>query len=189
MIDTIGIVHGRFQMLHNGHMEYLLAGKAKCKYLLIGITNPDTFTTKYCEANPHRSTCISNPLTYYERFEMIIGSMLEAGVSRSEFDVVPFPINYPERLSNYIPQNAKHYMTIYDQWSLEKLSILRELGGDVEILWERTNDQKITSGSEIREHIQNDQSWEHLVPSYVYRYIIGNGLEERIKQLYLEEDK
>lgn len=26
-MDKVGVIHGRFQMLHNGHMEYLLAGK------------------------------------------------------------------------------------------------------------------------------------------------------------------
>ncbi len=33
-MDKIGVIHGRFQMLHIGHMEYLLAGKERCNYLL-----------------------------------------------------------------------------------------------------------------------------------------------------------
>ena len=34
-----GVIHGRFQGLHNGHMEYLLTAKKRCDFLVIGITN------------------------------------------------------------------------------------------------------------------------------------------------------
>jgi len=37
-----GVVHGRFQVLHNDHVKYLLAGKARCRHLVVGITNPDS---------------------------------------------------------------------------------------------------------------------------------------------------
>ena len=35
-----GMAHGRFQVLHLKHMEYLLAAKMRCKKLYIGITYP-----------------------------------------------------------------------------------------------------------------------------------------------------
>ncbi|MFW9878404.1 MAG: nicotinate-nucleotide adenylyltransferase, partial [Candidatus Thorarchaeota archaeon] len=28
----IGVIHGRFQVLHNDHIKYLMAGKRLCKY-------------------------------------------------------------------------------------------------------------------------------------------------------------
>lgn len=54
-MDKIGVIHGRFQVLHNDHMKYLLAGKSLCKYLVIGISNPEVELTKYTNSNPHRS--------------------------------------------------------------------------------------------------------------------------------------
>ncbi len=123
-----GVIHGRFQMLHKGHIEYLLAGLERCRYLLIGVSNPDPATTRFTSANPHRSLPLSNPLTYFERFQMIQGALLEAGVAREHFDVVPFPINCPQLLFNYVPLDAKYYMTIYDDWSLEKKATLESLG-------------------------------------------------------------
>ena len=36
--DTLGVVMGRFQGLHLGHMEYLLAGAQRCEHLLVGVT-------------------------------------------------------------------------------------------------------------------------------------------------------
>ena len=71
-------------MLHLGHMEYLLEAKKLCKHLVIGISNPDPGVIKFDEACPHRSLDTANPLTYYERLEMIVGAMTEAGVDRSE---------------------------------------------------------------------------------------------------------
>ncbi len=183
-MDKIGVIHGRFQMLHIGHMEYLLAGKKRCEYLIIGIANPDPSLTKYNEANPHRSTSLANPLSFYERFQIIKGSLLEAGIKREEFDIVPFPINYPEMLFNYAPLDAKYYMTIYDEWSREKYNMLRNLGCDIEIMWERTNAEKITSGSEVRELISKGEEWKHLVPNFTYEYISSNKIDLRIKKLY-----
>lgn len=182
-MDKIGVIHGRFQMLHIGHMEYLLAGKERCNYLLIGIANPDISLTKHSDANPHRSTSLANPLTYYERFQMISQAMLEANIRRSEFDIVPFPINYPELLFNYVPLNAKYYMTIYDDWSREKQSSLEKLGCDIEIMWTRINAEKVTSGTEVRNLIICNKPWKHLVPTSVFKYITEHGIDERIRRM------
>ena len=45
MIET-GVIHGRFQVLHLKHMEYILAAKMRCRKLYIGITNPDSMHTR-----------------------------------------------------------------------------------------------------------------------------------------------
>lgn len=182
-MDSIGVIHGRFQMLHKGHMEYLLAGKQRCRHLVIGIANPDVQMTKYNETSPHRSARKANPLTYYERFQMLQGSLVEYGVSPEEFDIVPFPINYPELLFNYVPQNARFYITIYDAWGIEKKKLLEEIGCSVEVMWRRGNETRITSGTEVRERIASGQPWKHLVPEFVYNYILVNGIDARIRNL------
>jgi len=188
-LDKVGVIHGRFQILHVGHMEYLLAGKSRCDYLLIGITNPDLAMIKHTDSNPHRSKMSSNPFTFYERFQMTKGAMLEAGVRINEFDIVPFPINHPDHLFNYVPKCAKYYMTIYDQWGIEKYELLKKLSCDTNVMWRKTNDEKVTSGSQIRRLIIDGKSWESLVPKFVYNYIIDNGLDKRIVELNLREEK
>ncbi|TGY91157.1 nicotinate-nucleotide adenylyltransferase [Petralouisia muris] len=189
MKDKTGVIHGRFQMLHKGHMEYLLAGKERCQHLIIGICNPDPILTKYSDANPHRSLPLSNPLTYFERYQMIQGSLLENNISMEEFDIVPFPINYPELLSNYAPKDAKYYMTIYDQWSMDKKAALEEYGYHVEVMWQRTNEQKFTSGTEVRRRMVAGESWHHLVTDFVYRYVKEHKIDIRIRQIAAEEGK
>ena len=144
MKAPVGVIHGRFQMLHKGHMEYLLAGKERCEHLIIGISNPDVSVIRYSEANPHRSDARANPLTYLERLQMIRGAMLEYGVKDEEFDIVPFPINCPELLDSYVPRDAVFFMTLYDQWSLDKKAELERLGYKIEVMWERNDSDKFT---------------------------------------------
>ncbi len=189
-MDKVGVIHGRFQLLHNDHMKYLLAGKQRCEHLIIGICNPEIELTRYTDANPHRSKKSSNPLTYFERMECIKYSMIEAGVRQEEFDIVPFPINFPERIFNYAPRNAKYYMTIYDEWGEEKLKSLKEdLGLEVDVLWRVTLKEKGISASDIRKCIQEGKEWKQFVPNFVYNYIIENNLDKRIKNLLDEEFK
>ncbi len=190
MKDKLGVIHGRFQLLHNDHMKYLLAGKERCEHLVIGICNPEIDLTKYTQANPHRSKQSSNPLTYFERMECIKYSLLEAGVKQEEFDIVPFPINFPEKIFNYAPQNAKYYMTIYDEWGEEKLKSLKEnLKLDVEILWRVTLNEKGISASDVRKCMQEGKEWKQYVPHFVYQYITENNLDTRIKNLLDSEVK
>ena len=188
-MDKVGVIHGRFQLLHNDHMKYLLAGKERCEHLIIGICNPEVDLTKYTDANPHRSKKSSNPLTYFERMECIKYSMIEAGVKQEEFDIVPFPINFPDKIFNYAPLDAKYYMTIYDEWGEEKLkSLQNDLKLDVEVLWRVTLENKGISASDVRKCIQEGKEWKQFVPKFVYHYIKENGLDQRIKS-FLDEEK
>ena len=190
MKDKLGVIHGRFQLLHNDHMKYLLAGKERCEHLIIGICNPEQDLTKYTSNNPHRSKKSSNALTYFERMECIKYSLIEAGVNQAEFDIVPFPINFPEKIFNYAPLNAKYYMTIYDKWGEEKLKMLQEdLKLDVEVLWRVSLENKGISASDIRKNIQEGKEWKQYVPNFVYNYMVENQLDKRIKALLDEEEK
>ena len=71
---------GVFKLLHNDHLEYILAAKARCKRLVVGITNPDPTLTREDAADRNRSSRTANPLSYYERMLMTEAALLEAGV-------------------------------------------------------------------------------------------------------------
>ena len=94
----MGVIHGRFQVLHHDHLKYLTAGKARCRHLVVGITNPDPTLTRDDPADPQRSQPAANPLSYFERYVMIQAALLDAGLGSSDFSVVPFPINLPGEL-------------------------------------------------------------------------------------------
>lgn len=181
--DKIGVIHGRFQGFHNGHLEYLLAGKSRCEHLVIGITNflRTAKSERINSLDNHRLTAQANPFTYFERMEMIRLALLENNVKESEFSIVPFSIEQPELIFNFTPKNAVYYMTIYDDWGREKLRILKELDLKVEVMWERTESQKPVSGTLVRERIRSGGNWEQFVPASVARYIKTHDLEKVIK--------
>ena len=121
--------------------------------------------------------------------ECIKFSLIEAGILQEEFDIVPFPINFPEKIFNYAPENAKYYMTIYDEWGEEKLKLLKDnLKLDVEVLWRVPLEEKGISALDVRKKIQDGEEWKQYVPDFVYQYIIENKLDERIKKLLDEEN-
>jgi len=179
----VGTIHGRFQILHNDHMKFLIAGKKFCKHLIVGITNPDPSLTKDHDSNPHRSQPIANPLTYYERYVMIKESLLEKGMAFSEFSIVPFPINVPELLKYYVPMDVVFFLSIYDDWGRQKKKYLESLGLKVHVLWEVPLEEKGLSGSDIRESMIKGEQWEHLLPSMVTKFVKKWNIINRIKLL------
>ena len=182
-----GVIHGRFQVLHLKHMEYLLAAKMKCQRLYIGISNPDASFIEETEIDLHRSKASANPFTYIERYEMIHDAMLEFGVPRSEFEIIPFPINMPELILQYAPKDATYFMSISDAWGEEKLKILESLDVKVDVMWRKPTEEKGTSSSEVRELMVKSKEWEALVPKSVYNYIMDHKLDRRIRKIVKEE--
>lgn len=182
MVET-GAVQGRFQGLHMGHMEFLLEAKKRCRFLIIGITNYDIHSGYISDrAQMNRFRTDANPFTFYERMMMITESMAEAGIAREEFTVVPFPIEMPEKISNFVPQDVVFFQTIYDEWGRKKADALRELGYQVEIMWERSDEQRFSSGTQVRERMAQGGEWKPLMPKAAARYIEQHHLTERVKK-------
>ena len=181
-----GVIHGRFQILHLDHMKYLLAGKALCRHLIVGITNPDPVLTKADPADPARSSAAANPLTYYERTVLLRSALVEGGIPLSEFIIVPFPVNRPELYQYYLPLDAVFFLSIYDDWGIRKKELFRKSGLAIHVLREVPAEQKGLSATTIREAIVNDQPWEHWVPVCVAEQIKTWNIPARLKKIMHE---
>lgn len=179
----LGVIHGRFQVLHNDHIKYLMAGKELSKHLVVGITNPDPSLTRESDANPHRSTSIANPLTYYERFLMIQAALLEQGLSLTEFSIVPLPINVPDLIKYYVPLDAIFFLTIYDEWGRQKRKYFKDLGLKIHVLWEVPLDKKGLSSSDIRDSMIRGGDWEQFLPSSVTKLMKEWDIVQRLKDI------
>lgn len=180
-MDHIGAVCGRFQIFHHDHLHYALAAKERCDHLIVGITSPDASLSPAEAVDPHRGTTAANPCTYYERMKMVEAALLEAGLKREEFDIVPFPIGRPELLRFYIPDGITIYTTILDAWGHTKTDRLKDFGYRVEVLWERTD--KVISSTMIRRRIISGEDWSEFVPNATHRFILDHGIDHRIKML------
>jgi nicotinamide mononucleotide adenylyltransferase len=180
--NETGVIHGRFQILHNDHVKYLLAGKQLCGHLVVGITNPDPTLTQKEREDFHRDHPLSNPLTYYERY-ILVNEVLQAnGITPNEFSVVPFPISMPELYKYYVPMNGLFFLTIYDDWGRKKLSIFKSLGLKTHVLWEVPPSKKGISAAEIRRLMADGKPWEHMVPSRVSYLLKKWDIPCRIKE-------
>jgi nicotinamide mononucleotide adenylyltransferase len=175
------VVHGRFQLFHLDHLKYVLAAKERCRHLVVGITNPDPTLTKFDVSDPHRSSEVDNPLTFYERHVMIRETLLEVGLDFREFSLVPLPINFPELYRYYVPLDATFYLTIYDEWGERKLAMFASLGLQVDILWRKPKSEKGLTATALRQLMGSDMPWEHLVPPAVARLVKDMGLGERLR--------
>jgi nicotinamide mononucleotide adenylyltransferase len=178
-----GIIHGRFQILHNDHVKYLLAGKQFCRHLVVGITNPDPLLTKKEREAPQRDNPSSNPLTYYERYILVNAVMQAEGIKSDAFSVVPFPVNMPEFYKYYVPMNGLFFLTIYDDWGRKKLSIFKSLGLKTHVLWEVPPEKKGISAAEIRRLMVEGKPWEHMVPPPVANLLKKWDIPCRIKKM------
>jgi len=179
-MHKIGVIHGRFQLLHNDHLKYLLAGKERCEHLVVGITNPDPTLTRPDPADPARSRGETNPFTYFERYCMVRDALADEGL-RDEISIVPFPINFPELYHYYLPMQATFFLTIYDEWGEKKLQLFNAMGLATEILWRRPLGQKGLSATAIRHKILSGEPWEDLVPPAVAR-LIKNAVKRQRPQ-------
>lgn len=181
-MEKTGVIHGRFQVIHYDHMQYLSAGRAHCRHLVIGITNPDPQTTRHDQADPQRSQPQSNPLSYYERYRIVRAACMEQAWGPETFSIVPFPINEPELYRYYVPMDALFLMTIYDDWGERKLQLFKSLGLRTHVLWRKPRSEKGMTSIEIRQRIAAGEHWDHLVPRAAAQLMREMGLTEKIKK-------
>jgi nicotinamide-nucleotide adenylyltransferase len=164
-----GMIHGRFQPFHNGHLEYLRGAADRSDELWIGITNPDPARIKPEASDPLRHLPESNPFSYAERLLMVKAAAADLGLDPASVHVIPFPVNEPELWPAYVPRGITQYLRLFSAWGGTKLDRLREAGYEVVILDEGA--EKEISGADVRAALREAGDWESLVPPGVARVL------------------
>ncbi len=183
----VGSIHGRFQPFHNEHVDYALAALKSCDFLWIGITQYDIEELKKCKDSPNRGVLSSNPLTYLERINIIKDALLDANIDRAKFDFIPFPIDEPEKLYQFVDINTVCFTTIRESWNRSKVERLSQAGYKVEVLWENLEDKEVSS-TLIRESLLNGNGlWKKMVQPSSQRHINSLDLAKRLQE-YLQHE-
>ncbi|HEX7255632.1 MAG TPA: adenylyltransferase/cytidyltransferase family protein [Gaiellaceae bacterium] len=164
-----GMIHGRFQPFHNGHLEYLRGAAERSDELFVGITNPDPSRIRPESSDPLRHLPESNPWSYAERLLMVKAAAVDLGLDLARFHVIPFPVNEPELWPAYVPEGVTQYIRLFSKWGGTKVERMREAGYDVVVLDEGAD--KEISGESVREALRAGVEWESLVPPGVARVI------------------
>lgn len=161
-----GMIHGRFQPFHLGHLEYLRGAAERSDEVWVGITNPDPTRIKEEPTDPLRHLPESNPFTYAERLLMVSETARDEGI---DVHVIPFPVNEPELWDAYVPHDAVQFIRHFSDWGGTKIERLRAAGYEVVILDQGA--EKELSGADVRAALRNGVDWRGLVPSGVARVI------------------
>jgi nicotinamide mononucleotide adenylyltransferase len=175
-----GSAHGRFQPFHNEHLAYVLAAHGRCKFLWIGITKYD-LDTEVSPLGRDREKPENNPLTYFERTSIISEALQDNGISRGTFAFIPFPIEHPQKLKQFLSTSVVCFTTICESWNEEKIEVLKAEGYPVTVLWK--HDKKVT-GQAVREQlIRGEQGWKEMVPQATVRAMERLKISDRLRQL------
>jgi nicotinamide-nucleotide adenylyltransferase len=170
-VSSRGMIHGRFQPFHNGHLEYLKGAAARSDELFVGITNPDPRRIKPENADPLRHLPESNPYSYVERLLMVKAAALDAELELDRVHVIPFPVNEPELWQAYVPADVTQFIRLFSDWGGTKLDRLREAGYEVVVLDEGS--EKEISGADVRAALREGGEWEAMVPPGVAGVLRG----------------
>jgi nicotinamide-nucleotide adenylyltransferase len=180
--DEYGVVHGRFQPLHNGHVHYILEGLKLCDRLIIAVTNADPTLIKPEESDIKRGLPSYNPFTFFERYMMIEKTLIEEQyIKPSRFMVTTLPIHDEDLWKYYLPPSAVLYVNVTSEWDSVKLERMQKSNFKVK----KIGDQRFEgiNGTQIRQKMIKEGNWSNLVPKSVESIINSIAGVERLKRL------
>ena len=165
-----GIVHGRFQPLHNGHIQYILKALESTEHLTIGICTPKICTQEEADETGYPCTAELNPFTHDDRVHMISRTLESEGVEKERYSIIPFPSDY-KNIQSIVRSGTVFFISHSGNLDSRKKEFLENLGYKTEIVLS-VEGTRVESGQKIRALIVNkDDSWKELVPEPVKNHI------------------
>lgn len=158
---ALGCVTGRFQPVHDQHLELFEIALADCAHLVVAVTNPDTGARHEEAASPHRHTDAANPFSYFERVRLLEAALQERGFA-GRTTIVPFDLTRSALWPQYVPRTARHYVRAYGDWERQKATWLERAGYAVTLL-DGDPSSRLSAG-DIRAGMRTGR-WRRLVPA------------------------
>lgn len=164
-----GLICGRFQPLHLGHVSLIQKAIQECTHLTIAI------------GSAQDNIDYRNPYTYPERYSMLKNVFLE-NILNNSVSIIPISdINNPPKWARYVLGNvlinsySNDKVDIYYSGSEHDASLFRDYGITIKI-----SDRSISgfkSATEIRDLIsKNDVSWKKYTPEANWDLISRLGI-------------
>lgn len=169
---SCGLMIGRFQPFHNGHLKLAHQILKECEELIIAVGSSQFNYT------------FSNPFTAGERIYFIHDSLVESKIDLRRVYVVPI-LNlennaiWVQHLKSMLPKFDSIYSG--NKFVLELLSHTSDNFSVRTPIFYNEND---CNGTNIRMNIVMDKEWKNFVPNAVYRIISDLDGIQRIKVLF-----
>ena len=162
-----GLMIGRFQPFHLGHLEALQFALTKVDKLWMGLGSSNKPTEK------------NNPFSAEERKEMILSSIDDSIKEKISIYFIPDldnHIKWIEKIDTIVPK----FDIVFSNDELTKHLYSKR---DVQVIAIPFLKRDVLSGTHIRELIISDQKWYDLVPEGTKNFLINTSAKERLKNL------
>ncbi|MGN0176526.1 MAG: nicotinamide-nucleotide adenylyltransferase [Methanobrevibacter sp.] len=168
-----GILIGRMQPVHNGHMQIIDSILEEVDEIIIGI------------GSAQLSHSIKNPFTAGERVVMINQALADRGINPSQYYIIPMQdINFNALWVSHVKMLTPPFTKVYSGNNLVKQLFLEE---GYEVRQPPLYDRLQLSGTEVRRRMIEGENWQELVPNATVNLIKEINGVERIKNLSLKE--
>lgn len=168
-----GLIIGRFQPLHKGHLAAIREALAACDDLVVVIGSAE---------DSHTS---ENPFTAGERYQMLISSLDED--ERSRIHIIP--VRDVNRYAAWV-SHVESYVPPFDViFSNNGLTRSLFSGAGYQARRTKAYNAKLYSGTEIRRRIGAGEKWKDLVPAPVASIVEGLDGRQRLLDAGLDVHK
>ena len=162
-----GLLIGRFQPFHLGHLEALQFALSKVDKLWVGLGS----SNKPVEKN--------NPFTAEQRKEMILSSIDDSMKEKISIYFIPDVdnhIRWIEKIDTIVPK----FDIIFSNDDLTKHLYSKR---NIQVLSIPFLNRESLSGTNIRDLIVRDQKWDDLIPTGTRNFLERTGAKEHLKNL------
>ncbi len=164
-----GIIIGRFQPPHKGHLEIIRKVLEEIDELIIGI------------GSAQLSHELEDPFTAGERILMLKKALVESQIDLSKVYLISIPdVNNNALWVSHVISFSPPFSTVYSGNPLVKRLFKEQ---DFEVETPPMFNRKEYQGKEIRKRILENGNWQDLVPEAVAEIMGEINAEERVKEL------
>ena len=168
-----GILIGRMQPVHNGHIQVIESILDEVDEIIIGI------------GSAQLSHSLKDPFTAGERVVMMNQALADIGVDSSRYYIIPMQdINFNALWVSHVKMLTPPFSVVYSGNPLVK-QLFAEEGYEVKQppLYDRLH----LSGTEVRNRIIEDKNWQELVRDATVKLINEINGDKRLKNLSIKE--
>ena len=162
-----GLLIGRFQPFHLGHLDAVLFGLSRAENLFI------------CIGSSNKSNERKNPFSAEERREMITLSIEPSITDRIKIFDIP-DVGDHEKWTFEIDKIVPKYDVVFTNDEFTKTLFEKRKISVISVV---LKDREKFSGTNIRELIADDKNWQDLVPQGTRKVLDNLNAKERLKNL------
>ena len=162
-----GLLIGRFQPFHLGHLDAILFGLSRAENLFIGIGSSNKSNEK------------KNPFSSEERREMIVSSIEPSMIDRIKIFDIP-DVDDHEKWTFEIDQIVPTYDVVFTNDEFTKTLFEKRQINVVPVV---RKDREKFSGTNVRQLITDDKNWQDLVPRGTRKVLDKINAKERLKNM------